>query len=1301
MSSITRRLSRSELDAAPDAVRSVLESSNNEEEDVYSAFMSGGAAQVAGASRVRGDPSKNFEAWLSSFNDPERLLERGMVPGDGGDEGRVENVQTVTDDKLLDEINSRFSGFGIGEPDYVTFFTNPPKTAAAVVEKKKKKKAIDPFASAVSLEPPPVFSAASGNQKQQARRSKPAAAAASLTEERPVDGDGPGGEESAGRGSAEDADEAQDAGFTTEENARLEDIAREEFEADVARYSNLSQADVSRLSDQQVGDGFIKRFFKRARDAGILRAGGGVLYRWLMQNKWRIMRDLAIAAGCSIVMGYAGPLTGAAATGFNPLTYLKEANTLGGMAALGVSILKATGKPVMNALFATTRESLKGKNVFAPKIIQSTLEKLGVSEQGRHLDAAKVWDVLQVPMTVLLNPDMFNKCVLGPIGMWKPLIEKTAEEQAKEWSLPAQFALKTAISGAITYGSRTKLANNVTAAVGSSIKWAALAPWRMARAMVTHPKLGELKSKVAVLAMEGVKLGASYTSTPEFKAMLEEAAEEDARDPVFRSNVSTIINDAVAQEAALMEAIDERAFEEHPVPVEFIAEAAVTPAMYLAASNSLPPPIIASQQEAVITGTTISTIASIGTAVAGWVATSVALRMIGAPTVSEIGDALPAEYTRFMARQTESLVKTLGEHVNIETTAYTLISNSIGLPGLIKKLAGRIPIPQKAALEALNKKISSLSAKAAGENANLIARTFMSIMLGTEVYTKRDLSLRSLEDLKEIWRQRGGKLTQGSIGVSKEALVKAILKSQVDSASALHEVLFDALSAQALSTTGAAALGGAAKITYSHSAGIYTAIMESKTLTSGLGADELGLRALTEIMNNPSQLDPYGVFQHTATWSKEVAAIIVDTKNDALIKAYEAKRIFDAFLSSATKEWQPKDESAATATAPKPLSFPAQNLDQTMGDTQAMFDSRTDLLNTIASTGGVPATMASWLMDMNRQTDTANEAAALREELAYHTKTQASDLSTSFQSLAVDPKAFDAAKRLAQKTLENTEKSLTVLLSSLPAGAAAETLKRMLLASLFGGVTSAPQGGAIAPPTTANDKKQAPIDVKELDVLKGMYIDPLSDVLFRRLAEAALDGGAESLLFFLKAQGAAMVAGAAGTSFAGQAAFLAGAAVNTVAVAGLAVGAVAASYNQFAKNANKAIDISQIIRAVALSATPLKSGALAKIPEIKERWRELGSIREVLEKSGLWEKISDERKIDVYAVAAKEVLEFSKSYLTDKPMTKMDLFKNIAWGLVGPLEPGMVDLARTRTVDMLVELFMAEEGAIQDANNAL
>jgi len=897
-------------------------------------------------------------------------------------------------------------------------------------------------------------------------------------------------------------------------------------------------------------------------------------------------------------------------------------------------------------------------------------------------------------MSVLLNPDMFNQIVLQPMGLWKPLLELTQEEKAKKWSLPAQFAIKTLVSGALTLGSRTKQANNVSTAIGSSIKWAATAPWRMMKAITTHPKLFELGSKVATLAMEGVKHGANYMETPEFMAQLEEAAELDAKDEVLQTNIRGIINDAVVAETKVMEAETDRVFEEHPVPPEFLAEASITPAVYMAASNSTPPAIVAAQQEATFTAATISTIAGIGTAVAGWVATSVALRLIGAPSVSEIADALPAEYTNFLARHTSSFVTNLSEHVNIETTAYTLVSNSIGIPGVIKKLAGRIPIPQMEALKALNAKISSLSAKATAENSNLIARTFMSIMLGTEVYTKKTLASKTLDELKEIWRQRGGKLTKGQIGISRDALIKAILKQQSDSAAALHEVLFEAVSAQALTSTGAAALGGVTKIAYSQASGIYTAILENDTLTSSANLDELGSRTLRAIMNDPAQYDPYGVFQHTATWSKDVAAMIADTKNEAMIRAYEAKRVFDEFLVLATKEWQPKDPPQQQQQ-PQELSFPAQNLQQTTGDTADMFTSRTSLLNTIATTGGVPASMANWMLDMNRKTEQATDIDNLRKEVQNHTQRQASDYSTAFQTLSVDPKAFDAAKRLASKTLENTQDSLKQLLGVLPGGIAGEALRRALLSSLFGGATSEASHRVVTAPTSSNDKKVAPIDVKELEILKGMKIDPLSDVLFRRLTEAALDGGAESLLYFLKAKGTALfLANSLPTTFGGNILALAGLGASTVGLAGLAAGAAVAGYNQYSKHANKMIDLSQIVRAVALATTQLKDGKLAKLPDIKTRFREIGSVKELLEKSGIWEKIAEERKIDVYAVITREVLKFSTSYLTDKPQTKMDLFRNIAWELVGPLEPGVVELARTKTVDMLVQMFMAEESLL-------
>lgn len=1273
----------SELSSA-EKVDYLLNESTYAPDDVYEAFMRGEEATRGYAERKKkqaaggGGADDSIEDWISSFKRDQQFYERGMFPPTAG-ETLVQ--QKSTGDKDLDEIAERFPGLVLGAPPSVTFFTEPDQRAYVPSEAKASASSLDPERN-VQLDR--IF-----------QRKGP------LYDDPESKRDGDGAEESR----REDDEQRLEEESMTDEEQRIHTIAMEEFSADYARMSVMSVADVARASDSEVGEGFLKRVAKRLKAAGIQQAASTVVHKWWTQNRWRIYRDLAIGVGGTLVMGYVFPLVGLPSVGFNMFTYFKEANSMAIFGTLAATLLKSTANATKGAVLANIKTSLTGKNILGARVVQSLLERLGVSKDLRKIDAATLWSIAEVPISVALDPAMFQKLVMQPVGLWKPLLDATADQGKKKWSVAEEFFYKTLASGALKVAAlevqkKTNNGGKIASNIGAAIKSVSTAPWRLMQRMLTHPKVGELGGAFARLLAEGVKIGADYSNTAEFRMRAEEAMEEDAQDPALQAQASIIFNESLNAEVEAIEKELDEAYQREPVPVAITAEAAITPAQQLFTSSSVPPPVMEAKLVGETAGVTMSVLASMGTAVAGWVATSVALRLIGAPSVSDLAEAVPAEYANFLARHTGSFVTKLGEHVNIETTAYTLISNSIGLPGLIKKLAGNVPLPQIEALSKLEQRISKLTSKAAAENSNAIARTFMSIMLGTEIYTKKDLQKKTLEELKTLWVQKGGKITGGSIAVSKLALVSAILKQQVEASATLHRVLFDALSSQALTSAGAAALGGATKIAYSQSAGIYTAMLENDFLAGRAGLNELSARTLRAIMNDPATMDPYGIFKVSASYSREVAAAIAATKDDAMMRAYEAKRLFEEFLVGATKDLQ--KDVAPPPTTTELRQPPPQPLSDNGFETAEMFATRSALQAGITATGGgVPEWMAQWTKDANRATEAAIRAEDLRKEIQYHTEAQTRSYDTAFQTLAVDPKAFDAAKRLAAEALKNTESSLKDLLKNLPTGQALKALESALMAALFGAATNtAPNlGNQVKQPTSANDKQEAPVDVKQLGAIKGLYIDPLADILARRVLEAGLDAGASGLLGMLYAQGAGMVTGAAGANgLAAQLAALTGIGLSTVAMAGTAVVAGAAVYNQYAKNANKALDIAEIVRAVALATTPLKDGVLAKIPKIDTRFTELGSIKELLQKSGMWDRITEERKIDVYAVLLRETAKWSKSFLTAEPMTKMQLFTNIALELVGPPIPGVVEAVRQKSINLLVDLFMKEEGFIAELN---
>jgi len=239
-------------------------------------------------------------------------------------------------------------------------------------------------------------------------------------------------------------------------------------------------------------------------------------------------------------------------------------------------------------------------------------------------------------------------------------------------------------------------------------------------------------------------------------------------------------------------------------------------------------------------------------------------------------------------------------------------------------------------------------------------------------------------------------------------------------------------------------------------------------------------------------------------------------------------------------------------------------------------------------------------------------------------------------------------------------------------------LEKMFSAAMLGTLFKTTTEVSAAPQTNVktqeiSEPKQAPLKVNKaaIDETKGVFLDPLIDVLAMRGIEFGLDSGLTALAYFLN-PAAAAVSGGIGL------------------------------YNQGAKWTNRGLDLATVVRAVALSLDATKDGALAKMPKPTTfRLPEVGSVKELLAKLPLFTQLEEERKIDAGAVVLEEVSKYAAALLPGQErMTKFQLFSNIALGLAGPLTPGIGEVAAKSyyaTVDAIRDRLL-EEDALNTAN---
>lgn len=1059
------------------------------------------------------------------------------------------------------------------------------------------------------------------------------------TAERDRNEDGEGG---AGGGDAEKSSAPSSVG-APEKSA---DQVLEEFLVEFT--AKLDPSAAAKLDARQVGEDFINQFSSKFKEKS-KEAVKSAVYAWWQNNWRRIARDSALAVGGALFFQFALPMLGGPALGFNLYTFAKEMGSQAALWPLAGTLVSGVMGSFRSALFSSARASLKGRNLLGAAVVQRTCERLGLGKP--NIDAELLLTLAEVPVSVAMRPQVFKRAFLEPLGIWKPIVDykKTLAEEFF-WGTAGAAATKAAAAAAQRYGA--------VAWIGRAIIATAKMPGAILANLAKNETLRGAASRVRDVMLEGAKNGAEYMQSAVFRTKLKAALREDQADPRLQETARRALSDAVEAATAEADAELEEQFSEAPVERDYVRAALANPL-------PLPPPVVlASQEDSLFRSAHVSTLVGVGTTVAGWVAAAAALQMVGAPSVSELASVLPDEYAEFVARSAQSIGANLSGNVDVSSVIYTTVASSIGIGGLVKRLSGRIPLPQLRALERLSRRVSATGESLVGESSSALAREFMGIMLGTRVYTKAELERLTYEQLKELWVSRGGKPPGPSI--SSAALAAAILKNQKQAASTLHVELVEGLAAQATNAVGAAVIGGAARVAYSQAQGIYAAMADNRGLMGALGVDELSQRALSGMVGDAT-LDPYGLFRASARYSKEVAAFLEERGSVTLQRAYEAKRRLDEFTGTFLAAFKPAAGQQQQAPG---ISFPdvSKIVPEEGFETMEMFVRR------MAGVSVNNPAAASELAAFNRQTLQALKEADLASEANFYAGggLTARNTMSPFESPALDQRAFDAAKRLSEEVLKRTGDNVAKALDALSKRIDKGTLDKMLASALLGGLFAAPtttapvaQPQQLAPPQQST-LDQAPLEINKAAMkdLEGRYLDPLSDVLTMRSIELGLDAGFSTLAAFLNPAVAATAGGV-----------------------GL--------YNQGAKWANRVLDFSTIVRAVALSLDATKDSVLAKMPKPTDfRLPEVGSFRELLQRLPLFKEIEEQRKIDVYGVVSAEVAKYAAALLPGQTrMTKFELFTNIATGLAGPVKPGLAEVTEKWIADVRDRLFEEDSRA--------
>ena len=1024
---------------------------------------------------------------------------------------------------------------------------------------------------------------------------------------------------------------------------KSQELASDVLEQEFARL--MMEPNTGNLSDKEVGKTLLRRFAERFKDKSEAVIKGAV-YTWWQNNRYRIVRDCALSVGGVLLFNYALPWLGGPALGFSASTFMKEMGTHETLRPLAMALVSGFVSAANTAAFSTAREALKGRNVLGAAFIQKTAQYLGM--RSPHLDASILLDAAEIPIAAAMRPGTFKRIFLEPFGIWKPVI-------AHERTLLNEYFW--GVVGATAAVAVRKAADSgLPGFIGRAVKLTTLLPIRMVMRLLNNEAVKNAASKTKDVLLSAIDSSGEYLFTDEVQKRLEMAVKEDQSNVELQTLMRGAIDSAIAESMEEMDASLEECFEKEPVEEEYVRAALST------RPPPPPPPIMEAQADGLVMGAKVSTLVALGTTAAGWVLAAMVANAVGAPSPTELASVLPAEYGEMISKAASSF----HSNVDVGHMVYGAISSSIGLNGLIKRLAGKVPLPQLEALHRLSKRVSGLGQSLVGEDSSALAKEFMGIMLGTKIYTKKALEQLSWEELRAMWLAKGGK--EVAPGVTKEALVKALVEAQKNAASVLHTNIVEGLASQAANMAGSTALAGTAGAVYSNAMGIYSAIADNGIIAAAAGIDQLSQRTLVGILTGRTNLDPYGIFTASARYSKDVAAVLAESGNVALLRAYEAKKRLDEYIGAISGALRPGAPEQAPLTLPDLGGLNPTDGFERMKD----FTNRVKSLNDIMS--GLPAPGADQMADFARHTAQLMKEADLASAANFYAKGGHSVPNTQspFISAPIDERAFQAGKRLADEVMKRTGASVGETLKGMVGGVAPGVLDAMIASAMLGGLfTTAPPGVSTVPPTIAppgvSDPSQAPLEINKaaLEDTKGLYLDPVSDMVAMRLIELGLDSGLTALAAFMAPY---------------------------VAVAGGGIGL----YNQAAKWTNRGLDFATIARAVALSLDATKDGRLAKMPRPTSfRLPQAGSVKELLAKLPLFDAIAEQRKIDVYAVIAEEVTKYAAALLPGQErVTKYELFTNIARGLAGPITPGVANWAAQQyndAVNAIRDKLMAED----------
>jgi hypothetical protein len=1036
-----------------------------------------------------------------------------------------------------------------------------------------------------------------------------------------------------GQPSEDEGNDPAEEGVTSELQTESQGLDSAALEEEIARL--LNDPDVSKLSDEAVGERLIQRFSDRFKEKG-KEAVKSAVYTWWQNNWRRIARDSALSIGGALLFNFALPMLGGPALGFNMYTFMKEMGTSATLWPLAGTILSGVAGAARGALFNTARDAVRGKNLLGASAVQKAFQFLHLGSPT--LDASILIDAAEIPLSVAMRPGTFKRIFLEPFGIWEPVLK----HKKTLWN---EFFWGNVSAAGSRAASRLGQRSGVIGWVGRAVKTTAMLPNAILTRLMNSDAIKNAKSKAKDVFVAGMARGADYVNSKVFQKELAAAVREDQSNVQLQETVKNALDSAIEKSVKEADTLIEERFEKDPVEEQYIRAAFSTPL------PSPPAPIMAAQAEGLSRSGRVSTLVALGTTAAGWVVASMAANAVGAPSLSELASVLPEEYTDVIARATSSI----SSNVDVNQLMYTAISSSIGLNGLIKSLAGKIPLPQLEALQKLSRRVSSVGQSLVGEDSSVLAREFIGIMLGTKIYTKKALEAFSWEELRAMWVAKGGK--DVTTTTTKATLINALIKAQKDAASVLHTQVVEGIASQAASVAGSTALAGAATLVYSNAQGIYSAISENGIIAAAAGIDEAAQKTLAG-MTVDSSLDPYGIFSASARYSRDVAAVLAESGNVALSRAYEAKRKLDDYIGSVANALKPQSPQET------PLVLPdLAKLNSAEGfESMRQFTNRLKSLASIKA--GLPAPGEEQTSAFSKETIQLLKEADLASEANFYAKGGLSrPVSQSpFVSSPVDERAFEAGKRLTQEIMKRTGSSVGEALrgmrkSNVDAGLVDEMIATALLGGLFGiaspGTTTA--APVIATPGTSAPT-QAPLEInrKALEETKGILLDPVSDFLAMRTLEFGLDSGLTALAAWLSPATAAIQGGI-----------------------GL--------YNQGAKWTNRALDFATISRAVAMSLDATKDSALAKMPKPTSfRLPEVGSVKELLAKLPVFDQIAEQRKIDAGAVVAEEVTKYAASLLPGQErISKFQLFTNIALGLAGPLTPGLGELATQKYMDVV------------------